>query len=60
MLKIVKLLVVLLVSQFSWCQLVINELDCDTPSVDNQEFLELKSVTVMKENYYQHNADCTH
>lgn len=45
MLKNVSLLVLLLISQFSWCQLVINELDCDTPSVDTQEFLELKSDT---------------
>ena len=24
-------------------QLVINELDCDTPSIDDKEFIELKS-----------------
>ena len=26
-------------------QIVINELDCDTPGVDDKEFLELKSDT---------------
>jgi hypothetical protein len=30
---------------FSQPALVINELDCDTPGVDDKEFLELKSAT---------------
>ena len=34
-----------LVYQTSFGQLVINELDCDTPSTDDKEFLELKSDT---------------
>ncbi len=29
----------------SFSQIVINELDCDTPGIDDQEFLELKSDT---------------
>lgn len=35
----------MLFCQFSIAQIVINELDCDTPSTDTQEFLELKSDT---------------
>ena len=36
----------LLISLFSWSQvLVINELDCDNPSIDTQEFIEIKSQT---------------
>ena len=31
--------------QFTFSQVVINELDCDTPSVDNMEFIELLSET---------------
>ncbi|WP_091412181.1 endonuclease [Aquimarina amphilecti] len=34
---------ILLFVQFSFGQLVINELDADTPSTDTQEFIELKS-----------------
>ncbi len=30
-------------SQMSIGQIVINELDCDTPSIDDKEFVELKS-----------------
>ncbi len=30
---------------FAYSQLVINELDCDTPSTDDKEFIELKSTT---------------
>ena len=30
-------------AQFTFGQVVINELDCDTPSIDTLEFLELKS-----------------
>ncbi len=33
------------VSPFLTAQIVINELDCDTPSTDTQEFIELKSDT---------------
>ena len=35
----------LLMSLFSYSQIVINELDCDTPGVDDKEFVELLSVT---------------
>lgn len=35
----------LLFSPWVKAQLVINELDCDTPSIDDQEFVELKSNT---------------
>ncbi|MCB0428205.1 MAG: hypothetical protein KDD16_12960, partial [Mangrovimonas sp.] len=35
--------VLVLFTQISFAQLVINELDCDTPGVDNQEFIEIKS-----------------
>lgn len=45
MLKSISSSLLFLVVQFSWSQLVINELDCDTPSVDTQEFIELKSDT---------------
>ncbi|MEH6536351.1 MAG: endonuclease [Psychroserpens sp.] len=31
--------------QFTFSQVVINELDCDTPGIDNMEFLELLSDT---------------
>ncbi|MEO8932723.1 MAG: endonuclease, partial [Xanthomarina sp.] len=33
----------LIIGQLSYAQLVINELDCDTPGIDNEEFIELKS-----------------
>ena len=36
---------VLLVSPFSYSQIVINELDCDTPGTDDKEFVELLSET---------------
>lgn len=36
-------LVLLIICQFSNAQVVINELDCDTPGIDNKEFIELKS-----------------
>ncbi|MFD2541067.1 endonuclease [Lacinutrix gracilariae] len=39
------LLVLLFVCQFTFSQIVINELDCDTPSTDDKEFVELKSDT---------------
>ncbi len=41
--KSIILLILLLGFQFSFGQIVINELDCDTPGIDNLEFLELKS-----------------
>lgn len=31
--------------QLVWSQVIINELDCDTSGVDDQEFVELKSTT---------------
>jgi len=37
------LLLFLIISQFSIGQVVINELDCDTPGIDDKEFVELKS-----------------
>lgn len=37
--------VLMLFVQVSFAQLVINELDCDTPGVDTQEFIEIKSDT---------------
>ncbi|QXP79802.1 MULTISPECIES: endonuclease [Winogradskyella] len=44
--KKITILVLLLISGVSWSQvLVINELDADSPSVDTQEFIELKSET---------------
>ncbi|MDO6598344.1 endonuclease [Oceanihabitans sp. 2_MG-2023] len=39
------LLLFLLIYQFSFSQIVINEVDCDTPSTDDKEFIELKSDT---------------
>ena len=39
------LLICLIIYQFSFSQIVINELDCDTPSTDDKEFIELKSDT---------------
>ena len=39
------LLIFLIISQFSIGQVVINELDCDTPGIDDKEFVELKSDT---------------
>lgn len=43
--KRVLLLLLLIISEFSIGQVVINELDCDTPGVDDKEFIELKSDT---------------
>ena len=37
------LFICLVICQFSFSQVVINELDCDTPSTDTKEFIELKS-----------------
>lgn len=39
------LLLLLFISPFIAAQIVINELDCDTPSTDTLEFIELKSDT---------------
>ena len=39
------LTICLFVVQTTYGQLVINELDCDTPSIDDKEFIELKSDT---------------
>ncbi len=36
---------IVLFTQITFAQIVINELDCDTPSIDTLEFLELKSDT---------------
>ena len=41
--KLSLLLLLLIISQFSIGQVVINELDCDTPGIDDKEFIELKS-----------------
>jgi hypothetical protein len=38
-------LLVILFTFASYGQVVINELDCDTPSTDDKEFIELKSTT---------------
>jgi len=43
--KIVTFSFTLLLSQILLSQIVINELDSDTPSIDNLEFIELKSDT---------------
>ena len=38
-------LVALFISQLSFSQIVINELDCDSPGAETHEFLELLSET---------------
>jgi hypothetical protein len=43
--KIITLSVFFLMSQFLMSQIVINELDSDTPSIDTLEFIEIKSDT---------------
>ncbi len=43
--RIITSLAFLFLSQFVTGQIVINELDCDTPSIDDKEFVELKSDT---------------
>lgn len=45
MFKKITLILALLISNFVISQVFINELDADTPSSDNLEFLELKSTT---------------
>jgi len=41
--KTYSLVFLFLMSQFVIGQIVVNELDTDTPSTDTQEFIELKS-----------------
>ena len=41
----IKLYLLLFTSYFSFSQVVINEIDPDTPSTDQKEFIELKSAT---------------
>ena len=43
--NLITLTLILLVNQFLMSQVVINELDCDNPGIDNKEFLELLSDT---------------
>ena len=43
--KILLFTLSLYVTQFSFGQIVINELDCDSPGAENMEFLELLSET---------------
>ena len=43
--KILLFILSLYVAQFSFGQIVINELDCDSPGAENMEFLELRSET---------------
>ena len=43
--KIVLFSIALYLSQFSFGQIVINELDCDSPGAENMEFLEILSDT---------------
>jgi hypothetical protein len=45
MFKKITLILTLFISNFAVSQVFINELDADTPSSDNLEFLELKSIT---------------
>lgn len=42
--KITLLLLFVLNAQFGFGQLLINELDCDTPGLDDKEFIEIKSI----------------
>ena len=41
--QIVASCIFLLLSQVALSQIVINEIDVDTPGIDNKEFIELKS-----------------
>lgn len=45
MIKKLSALLILLLANFSFSQIVINELDADNPGTDNYEFIELKSST---------------
>ena len=41
----IKLFLLFLISNITFSQVVINEIDPDTPSTDQKEFIELKSTT---------------
>ncbi|TYA58207.1 endonuclease [Formosa maritima] len=41
--QLITLLSFLFIGQLSFSQLVINELDCDSPGIDDMEFVEIKS-----------------
>jgi hypothetical protein len=43
--QLITLIGILIIGQLSYAQVVINELDCDSPSIDDKEFVELKSDT---------------
>ncbi len=44
--RIITFLIICFFTQFSFSQILrINELDCDTPGIDDQEFVEIKSQT---------------
>jgi hypothetical protein len=43
--QLITLIGFLILGQLSYAQIVINELDCDSPGIDDQEFVELKSDT---------------
>ena len=43
--RIITISAFFLISQFAFSQIVINEIDSDTPSIDTVEFIELKSDT---------------
>lgn len=45
MIKKIVTLWLLIISNVTFGQIVINELDSDTPSIDDKEFVELKSIT---------------
>lgn len=45
MIKKITFIILVLSATFSNAQIVINELDCDTPSTDDKEFIELKSTS---------------
>lgn len=43
--KYITTIFIFLISSMTFAQVVINELDCDTPSIDDKEFVELLSET---------------
>ncbi|GGG55550.1 endonuclease [Bizionia arctica] len=43
--QLITFLSFLILGQLSYAQIVINELDCDSPGIDDKEFIELKSDT---------------
>ena len=51
--KITLLFLLLLCTQFAFSQLVINELDCDTPGLDDKEFIEIKSINPQLPRLFQ-------